>query len=171
MKEYQRGFTLIELLIAMVIISILAAIAYPNYRRHVVDARRQDEAANTLNQLAALQQRYFTECSGRDPVTNVVRGYSGSLGGSIMQRGSDARCSGLGFSSAATVNTSGGNYGIAITARTDGYIGGYEIVATPVTGRSQEGDGFLSIDHTGLRTWDRNNNGTIDANERTWNKR
>ena len=41
-SKHQRGFTLIELLIAVVIIGIIASIAYPSYAEHVRKGRRAD---------------------------------------------------------------------------------------------------------------------------------
>jgi type IV pilus assembly protein PilE len=55
----QRGFTLIELLIAMVIASILAAIAIPSYSSYIMKSRRT-EAKSALLNLAALEERYFS---------------------------------------------------------------------------------------------------------------
>lgn len=41
-KEHQKGFTLIEVMIAVAIIGILAAIAFPSYQDYVRKARRAD---------------------------------------------------------------------------------------------------------------------------------
>lgn len=54
-----RGFTLIELMIVMVVVALLAAVAYPSYLESVRKSRRT-EAKNSLLDLAARQERYFT---------------------------------------------------------------------------------------------------------------
>jgi len=55
----QRGFTLIELVIAMVIASILAAIAIPSYNSYIMRSRRT-EAKSALLNLASLEERFFS---------------------------------------------------------------------------------------------------------------
>ena len=54
-----QGFTLIEVMIAVVIIAVLAAIAYPSYNNHVVKTRRAAAAACLLENQQLLE-RYFT---------------------------------------------------------------------------------------------------------------
>lgn len=56
----QRGFSLIELMIAVAIVAILAAIAYPAYNEQVTRARRSDAHSALLN-MAALMEHYYTE--------------------------------------------------------------------------------------------------------------
>jgi len=55
----QRGFTLIELVIAMVIASILAAIAIPSYNSYIMKSRRT-EAKSALLNLASLEERFYS---------------------------------------------------------------------------------------------------------------
>lgn len=55
-----RGFTMIELMIVVVIIGIIAAIAYPNYIRQVAQSRRAD-AQTTLLETAQALERCYTE--------------------------------------------------------------------------------------------------------------
>jgi type IV pilus assembly protein PilE len=55
----QPGFTLIELVIAMVIASILAAIAIPSYTSYIMRSRRT-EAKSALLNMASLEERYFS---------------------------------------------------------------------------------------------------------------
>jgi type IV pilus assembly protein PilE len=57
--QEQRGFTLIELVIAMVIASILAAIAIPSYNSYIMKSRRT-EAKSTLLNLASLEERFYS---------------------------------------------------------------------------------------------------------------
>jgi type IV pilus assembly protein PilE len=56
----QLGVTLIELLIAIVLISIIAASAYPSYTQYVVRAKRT-AGKSVLLQVADRQQQYFMD--------------------------------------------------------------------------------------------------------------
>jgi type IV pilus assembly protein PilE len=55
-----RAFTLLELLVALVIVAILAAMAYPDLHRHVIRTRRS-EAQSALQQLMQQQERFFSQ--------------------------------------------------------------------------------------------------------------
>ncbi|KFI08618.1 type IV pilin protein [Massilia sp. BSC265] len=60
-----RGFTLVEILIVLAIVSILGAIAYPGYMRHVVKTRRVEaqlalvDAMQRQEQYRALHHTYI----------------------------------------------------------------------------------------------------------------
>jgi len=58
-RRAQRGFTLIELLIAVAIIGILAAVAYPAYNSSVRKSRRAD-AKTALLDLAQREERFMS---------------------------------------------------------------------------------------------------------------
>jgi prepilin-type N-terminal cleavage/methylation domain-containing protein len=55
-----RGFTLVELMVAVGIVAMLAAIAYPSYRNYVLRGQLVD-ATNGLSALRANMERYFQD--------------------------------------------------------------------------------------------------------------
>lgn len=93
-----RGFTLIELLIAVAIVAILAAIAYPTYTNTVRKARRA-EARSLLLEIAARQEQFFSSQAPNTYANTVDQ---------------------LGYANPQP--SEGGWYTVAITASTD--IGG-----------------------------------------------
>jgi len=58
MYQRMRGITLMELMIVVVIVGILAAIAYPNYRDFAARAKR-NEAKAALLMIATNQERFY----------------------------------------------------------------------------------------------------------------
>jgi type IV pilus assembly protein PilE len=58
MTSTQRGFTAIEILTALVVAAVLAAVAIPMWRTHLLRVRRA-EARDALTRLQAAQDRYF----------------------------------------------------------------------------------------------------------------
>lgn len=120
-----RGFTLIEVMIAVVIIAVLAGIAYPSYNNHVVKTRRAAAAACLLEN-AQLLERHFTtnltyvggavnQCGG-----NVDAHYQISLNGAVAARSyairavpigqqlaRDTKCGTLGLTSTGLRSVSG----------------------------------------------------------------
>lgn len=54
-----KGYTLTEILIAMAIIAILSAIAYPSYTGYINKSRRSDAQSGLLD-LANRMERYFS---------------------------------------------------------------------------------------------------------------
>lgn len=55
----QNGFTLIEIMIVVVIIGILAAIAYPNYTDSLMKGRR-NQAKACLQEMSQFMERFYT---------------------------------------------------------------------------------------------------------------
>jgi type IV pilus assembly protein PilE len=58
LRKHMSGITLIELMIVVVVISILATIAYPNYQEFTARAKR-NEAKAALLRLAINQERFY----------------------------------------------------------------------------------------------------------------
>jgi type IV pilus assembly protein PilE len=154
-KSATHGFTLIELMITVVIIGILAAIAYPSYRNYTTQTRRSD-AQIALTQAANQQERFFTECNSYAPSITAAR---------------PATCppvpagSGLGLSSLSPER----HYVITLLGETASCLiaSCYVLQATPSTATEgtgqQTGDGNFRITSTGVKSWDKANNGLYQS--------
>lgn len=64
-----RGFTLIELMIAVAIVGILAAIAYPSYQEHVLKSWRANGASCLLELANRMERRYTGSSSYAAPAS------------------------------------------------------------------------------------------------------
>jgi len=60
LKMKNVGFTLIEVMITVVIVGILASIAYPNYTQFVAKGARADGLAGVMH-VANLQEQYYLD--------------------------------------------------------------------------------------------------------------
>lgn len=128
-----KGFSLVELLIALVIVAILAAIAVPSYSNYVVRGSRAAAQAELL-ELASLQEKIFLNSSTYSP--SVTAAYNGTSAGGFGRTGGQ---------------TPDGKYDLSLDIAVPGQT--FTLTATPVAGKSQEGDGTLSISENGQRCW------------------
>ena len=60
MRYLSKGFTLLEFMIVLLIIGVLAALAYPRYDAQIKRGYRT-EGQGFLNEVAARQERYFSQ--------------------------------------------------------------------------------------------------------------
>ncbi len=94
------GFTLVELMIVIVIVSILAAIAYPSYRSSILRSHRSDGQAGVLA-CAVAQERWFTQNTSYATQSDV-----------------DTNCTGSNLSMCSCKNTRDGFFAITIPSAT-----------------------------------------------------
>ena len=70
-QKQLAGFTLIELMIVVVVVGILAAVAYPSYQEYLRKTRRVD-AKIALMSAAQTLERYYTENMSYADADNVL---------------------------------------------------------------------------------------------------
>lgn len=160
-RTSSNGFTLIEMMIVVVIIGVLASIAYPAYNRYSTQTRRSD-AKIALTQAASSQERFYSDCNWYATNLAGARGCGPAAGNANAILGLVATSPDRHY----TLAIAAGN----IAGGCATFTCGFTITATPAAGGRQVGDGAFRIDALGRKEWDRNNSGTFDANENSWGK-
>jgi len=162
-NRFLKGITLIELMIVVVIIGVLAGIAYPSYKKYSVQTRRTDGQIG-LTQTANLQEKYFTQCSY----------YATTIAGTRACAGVGNAASILG----AGATSPDGHYNIVLVAGNlsgscsaagASFSCGYTLYATPPSGGRQVGDGTFRIDATGVKQWAKNGDSSNYASTASYN--
>ena len=125
-----RGFTLIEVMLAVVLIAVLAAIAYPSYQDYVIRSSRSAVQAE-LVELSSVQEKIYLNSNGY--TGNVSSAYNGTAAG------------GLGRTPGTSID---GKYALALQLAGQSYT----LTASPVSGSTQQADGAFSIASDGSRT-------------------
>lgn len=68
----QKGFTLIEVMIVVVIVGILASIAYPSYTEYVLKSDRAEAKAHLLSAMQAQERHYSQSMTYLDTVAKLT---------------------------------------------------------------------------------------------------
>jgi type IV pilus assembly protein PilE len=83
MTRSQRGVTLIELMVVMMIIGVLAAIAYPSYRQQIRRSNRT-EARVALEQTASALEKCYTRYMAYNDIANCPAADQFDGGGAFL---------------------------------------------------------------------------------------
>ena len=119
LQKYMRGITLLELMIVVVIVGIMAAIAYPNYR-DFSDRAKRNEAKSMLLEVAVNQERFYLNNSRYGSLTEL--GYPGNT--IMSDTGAYAvtvnNPTAINFDAVATYQLGGNEAGKCLTFNIDG---------------------------------------------------
>ena len=127
-----KGFTLIELMIAVAVIGILSAIAYPSYTSYVKRAHRS-EAKTVLLQDATILERNFTMANRYD---------------NVQSNGGGTVTSGLIILQAPVSGTA--TYGITVSFVTTPAID-FTLTAAPAGSMTGDACGSFTLNNAGVQ--------------------
>lgn len=119
-----KAFSLIELMVAVAIIGILSAIAYPSYTEYVIKSNRENVKSQMLDVSSKLAS-YKLLNHQFDNVTLTTLGYASSYPSESPQ------------------------YDLALQASSQTWT----LTATPKTGTKQQGDGIITLNNYAQKCW------------------
>jgi type IV pilus assembly protein PilE len=120
-----KGFTLIELMVAVAVIGILAAVAYPSYMEHVRKTRRVETQTLMMDVVTRQQQRMLD-----------VRSYATTL-------------SDLGVTLPAQIDSA---YTLTLTLSAAGAVPAFTLTAAPKGAQARESCGTLSVTNRAVKS-------------------
>ena len=130
-RSRHGGFTLIELMVTVVIVAILASIAFPSYATFMKKSRRGD-TESVMMDIAQREQQYLLDTRTYAPTVAVLN------------------------TSIPVVVSSYYTIRICRTAVPCAAPGGapptFVVIATPIAGSAQAGDPTLTLDNTGAKS-------------------
>ncbi|EPF93073.1 pilus assembly protein PilE [Acinetobacter gyllenbergii] len=126
------GFTLVEVMIVVVIIGILAAIAYPGYNDYILKTNRTAAQSEMLD-VASKLQRYKALNSNLLKNNAAVTLADFNHNGAIPQTGTKL-------------------YSLELANVT---AGEWTLIATPDSAGRQKQDGIICLNHLGQRYWEK----------------
>ena len=132
-KQSINGFTLIELMIVVVIIGILASIAYPSYQGYIEKGKRIDMMAEMQQIASKIEANKITyKRYDRIPLSEI---FSNTVSGA-----------GTTFPSTGTAL-----YNVSISPVSGSNLNGrnWTLTANPISGTQMEGDGMLTLNFEG----------------------
>jgi type IV pilus assembly protein PilE len=132
MKFSQRAFTLVELLVAMVIVGVLTAIAFPAYQGQQRKGSRAAAQAALVN-IANRQAQYLLDARNYAVGAGALAALNVSLPTEVAQ-----------FYTIAVENGAGGTAPVTPPS--------FLLRATPIAGTRQEVDGELRLAHDGAKS-------------------
>jgi type IV pilus assembly protein PilE len=146
MKSLKRtgGFTLIELMIVVVIVAVLAAVAYPSYQDSVRKGRRS-AAQTLLTEIANKQQQQLADTRTYALGATNLAALMANMGYSSLPKDVNGFYTVDSCPSPATA----ASVPCGTTATTPP---SFTLIATPVAGGPQVSDGALTLDNLGAKT-------------------
>ncbi len=146
------GFSLLELLVALAILAIIVTLAVPLYSDYSRRAYRAEAQSDLLACALGMERRATIEFTYAGAADSDADGTGdtdfGPVAGVICKPRSVAQ----------------GRYAVSVSGSVETFL----LTARPATAGPMAADGFLTLDATGNRRWDRDNNGTIGVNEDRW---
>ena len=159
-KNGNNGFTFVEIMIVIVIIGILASIAYPLYNQYVIRTKRTD----VMSEMLQIAQRLQTYKSINGTFNNANLG---TIYGSALDADNSIVLpkQGNGLYKLYFVNS---NENVLSNSTGNGWI----LKAVPLPTQSQVGDGVICLNNQGEKSWAKGINtcNSLSANS-TWSSR